>query len=155
MSKKITLTVPDALYNKINDWRSSFNMSRIFQEAVSEAIHRKEEFIKRMDEDSGLSEIIERLRSEKSSLKKSLFSRAEKEGHHWAARAHYEDLLAAVSATPEQVMSLPNLELTLNSSLEKLGQRSSNMEFEYFRSTVLSGWKKGVNDFWEMVKDKV
>ena len=78
MAKKITLTVPDALYQKINEWRSGFNMSRIFQDAVSEAIRRKEEFQQRISEDKGLSDIIQRLKQEKAGWERKIFLKAER-----------------------------------------------------------------------------
>jgi post-segregation antitoxin (ccd killing protein) len=157
MAKKITLTVPDALYQKINEWRSGFNMSRIFQDAVSEAIRKKEEFQKRISEDKGLADIIERLKQEKSGWEEKIFLKAEEAGQLWASRAHYEDLLAAVSASPDQILAIPNLEVQMQSTLEQLQQFPSQLAegFDAFRENVLSGWKKGVDDFWEVVRDKI
>ena len=157
MARKITLTVPDALYKKINEWRSAFNMSRIFQDAVSEAIRRKEDFHRRLEEESGLSEIVQRLRQEKSNWEKTLFYRAVTEGQHWAASAHYEDLLLAVSITPDQILTQPDLEKQLRLTWKNMANipLAESAEPEVFQKTVLAGWKKGVSDFWEMVQDKI
>ncbi len=157
MARKITLTVPDALYQKIDEWRSGFNMSRIFQDAVSEAICRKEEFQQRISEDKGLNDIIKRLKQEKSGWERKIFLKAEEAGQLWASRAHYEDLLTAVSASPDQILAIPHLEVQLQATLDQLQQFPSLMAggIDAFKKTVLTGWKKGVDDFWSVVRDKI
>lgn len=157
MARKITLTVPDPLYQKIDKWRSAFNLSRIFQEAVSEAIRRKEDFQKRLGEESGFNEVIQRLKREKYSWEEKLFRNAEKEGRRWAARAHYEDLLVAASVPMDEIVHLPALQTPISETLEQLSHlpAAAAGELENFRETVLRGWKQGVNEFWEMVRDKI
>ena len=41
MAQKITLSIPDMLHEKLTQWRSSFNFSKLFQEALTEAIQKK------------------------------------------------------------------------------------------------------------------
>ena len=47
MVKRITVSVPDELHEKMEKWRSNFNFSKVFQNAVSGAIQKKEDFEKR------------------------------------------------------------------------------------------------------------
>lgn len=47
-------------------WRNEFNFSRIFQDAVGEAIGDKDSIRKKVREDTSMQEIIERLRREKA-----------------------------------------------------------------------------------------
>ena len=157
MAKKITLTVPDGLYKKIDEWRSAFNMSRIFQDAVSEAIRRKEDVRRRVGEESGLGEIIQRLKQEKSHWEETLRHKGERGGQEWASRAHYEDLVLAVSVTPEQILRMPHMAQPLREALDQLEPFSALMsqKLENVRAAFAEGWKKGINDFWEMVRDKI
>jgi len=150
MAKKITLTVPESLYSQINLWRSSFNLSRIFQEAVTEAIHKKEDFQKRVSEDYNLNDVVRRLKKEKAGAVDKLLKHGEKEGRHWASRAHYEELVQAVSATKEQLSSLP-----IFARLSKEIPEPDSEVLPDQHKLFLEGWKKGVNEFWEMVKDKI
>ena len=65
MAQKITLSIPDLLHEKLKEWRASFNLSKMFQEVVTDAILKKEEFQKRFSKDYNMSEIIKRLKQEK------------------------------------------------------------------------------------------
>ena len=44
MTQKVTLSIPDMLHEKLNKWRESFNLSKMFQDALLDAIQKKEEF---------------------------------------------------------------------------------------------------------------
>ncbi len=68
MAKKITLTVNENLFKQIDAWRSSFNLSRLFQDAVSEAIRHKEEFQRMLSGNADIPRIVERLKLEKQGL---------------------------------------------------------------------------------------
>ena len=93
MAQKITLSVPDLLHEKLKEWRTSFNLSKMFQEAVTDAIRKKEEFQKRFSKDYNMSEIIKRLKQEKLIWEKQFYKLGKEEGLQWAKTAHYEDLL--------------------------------------------------------------
>ena len=34
MAKKVTISIPDMLHEKLENWRESFNLSKMFQDAV-------------------------------------------------------------------------------------------------------------------------
>jgi len=40
--KKVTLSVPDELYERMIEWKSSMNFSKVFQTAISGMIQKKE-----------------------------------------------------------------------------------------------------------------
>lgn len=46
MARKVTVSIPDLLYEKMERWRRSFNLSKMFQDAVAEAIQKKRTFRK-------------------------------------------------------------------------------------------------------------
>ena len=65
MAKKITISVPDELYEKMTEWKSSLNFSRVFQNAVSGMIQKKEELTSKIRNEIDLSSIVDRLKKEK------------------------------------------------------------------------------------------
>lgn len=162
MSKKITLSVPESLYQKISDWRSSFNLSQMFQDMVTEAIQKKEELQKRVSEDSNLTEIIKRLRNEKQEAISRIIEKGMSEGMRWAKIAHYDELSYAITWDPEkekdpfknkmlgtyfsEYFKTENISLFLEAS-GKAARQNVN--------SFLSGWKMGVAGFWNAVKDKI
>jgi predicted CopG family antitoxin len=48
MSPNVTLSFPDDLYEKIEKWKDSLNLSEVFRIAISKEIKRKEVFQKRL-----------------------------------------------------------------------------------------------------------
>ena len=101
MSKKITVSVPDDLHLKMNEWRESFNFSKIFQKAVSTMIQRKEEFQKRLRSNIDMAAIAERLRREKLESQTESSELGRKEGVKWARSAHYKELQYALEWLPQ------------------------------------------------------
>jgi len=97
MAKKITLSVPESLYQKIENWRASFNLSQMFQDVVTDAIQRKEELQRRIAEDANLVEIVKRLRKEKQEAVARIMDRGIHEGLQWARIAHYDELCYALA----------------------------------------------------------
>ncbi|MDC7241267.1 MAG: hypothetical protein PQJ50_13000 [Spirochaetales bacterium] len=150
MARKITLTVPDALYSKINLWRDAFNLSRIFQDAVTEAIRKKEEFQNRMTTDHSLTDIISRLKKEKEGMEKSLAETAEKAGEIWASRAHYEELILAVNSGGDTLFKLPQIQ----EELKKVIDQFSTLPDAAVK-LVQDSWLEGVREFWGKVRDRL
>jgi predicted lactoylglutathione lyase len=162
MAKKITLSVSESLYQKIADWRSSFNLSQMFQDMVTEAIQRKEEFQKRISEDASLSDIIRRLRMEKQEAVSKIIEKGMAEGMRWAKLAHYDELCYAISWKPEEDGN-PLENRLLGSYFSECFKRENFSAFVeasgkaagVYVDSFLSGWKMGVSGFWNMVKDKI
>lgn len=65
----------------------------MFQDAVTEAIQKKEELQKRIREDLDLSQIVERLRHEKMHSEGNYYDTGKIDGVQWGKAAHYEDLI--------------------------------------------------------------
>jgi len=162
MAKKITLSVPESLYQKISDWRSSFNLSQMFQDMVADAIQKKEELQKRLSEDTNLSEIIKRLRKEKQEAISRMIDKGISEGMRWAKIAHYDELSYAITWEPEEDQDpLQNKMLgtyfaeyfkteNLSAFIETSGKAA-----RHNINSFISGWKMGVSGFWNSVKDKI
>ena len=157
MAHKITLTVPDSIYRKIERWRSAFNLSRVFQDAIEEAIERKEEFQKRLAQDVSLADVVRRLRREKLNYEEKAFRRAEEEGRTWAAHAHYEDLVLVVEIPTEEVADNQALRTRAADTIDRLSTnyRRAFRSYEAFCATVCAGWHGGVCAFWSTVEDQL
>ncbi len=157
MAKKVTVSIPDMLHEKMETWRESFNLSKMFQDAVTEAIQRKEELQKRIREDLDLNQIVERLRQEKMQSEGNYYDSGKSDGVFWAKTAHYEDLMYALSwkdfdnATEDTVLGDY---FSLKKSKNTLMTVTSDGISEYFR-VYLEGWKNGVEQFWQEIHDKL
>ena len=161
MSKKITVSVPDDLHQKMTEWRESFNFSGIFQKAVSTMIQRKEEFQKRMRSNIDMAAIAERLRREKLESQTESSELGKREGVKWARSAHYKELQYALHWLPEEdprrneiLGDYFNDLFAANSELQRLATDGNGESGEFIRS-FLAGWKEGLEAFWIEVKDKI
>ncbi|MBU8850010.1 MAG: hypothetical protein KOO65_01715 [Desulfobacterales bacterium] len=157
MAQKITLSIPDLLHEKLKEWRTSFNLSKMFQEAVADAIHKKEEFQKRFSEDFDMPEIIKRLKHEKLIWEKKYYKLGKHEGLQWAKTVHYEDLLYVLEFDAAyQLLSDPKMtqyfkRIYESTDLVKYSNNSSVNHEQMF----IEGWFKGVLEFWNQVKEKI
>jgi len=157
MAKKVTISVPDMLHEQLEKWRESFNLSKMFQDAVSEAIQRKEEFQKRIREDLDLGQIIERLRREKMQSQGNYFETGKKDGILWAKTAHYDDLQYALHWTDlengaKDLILGPYFTETL--AANRFLDRNTYSSSEYLLN-YLKGWKQGIDHFWTEIRDKL
>ena len=157
MAKKVTISIPDMLHEQLEKWRESFNLSKMFQDAVSEAIQRKEDFQKRIREDLDLGQIIERLRREKMQSEGNYLETGKNDGILWAKTAHYDHLMYALhwhdlqNAGKNEILGQYFTEIfQLHHSLE----RNTYCQPEHLLN-YLKGWKQGVEYFWEEIKEKL
>ena len=157
MTQKVTLSIPDMLHEKLNKWRKSFNLSKMFQDALLEAIQKKEEFQKRIIQDFDMSEIIARLKLEKFESERNYLEMGLHKGLEWAKRAHYEDLVYAVGFEDSHNIikdskfnyyfnEIFNSDHLINFSQENLNQ---------YAKKFLDGWCKGVSDFYNEIVEKL
>ncbi|NOX32554.1 MAG: hypothetical protein GXP56_02285 [Deltaproteobacteria bacterium] len=157
MAQKITLSIPDLLHEKLKEWRTSFNFSKMFQEALTEAIQKKEEFQKRFSEEFDMPEIINRLKREKLLWEKQYYKKGKVEGLRWAKTAHYKDLLYVVQFDGTyQIISDPKMneyfeQIYLSTDLIKYSNASAVDHEQMF----IDGWFKGVLEFWNQVREKI
>lgn len=157
MAKKVTISIPDMLHEQLEKWRESFNLSKMFQDAVSEAIQRKEEFQKRIREDLDLGQIIERLRREKMQSQGNYFETGKNDGILWAKTAHYDDLQYALQWT-----DLENgaKDLVLGHYFTEIIAANRFLDCNTYSSSeyllnYLKGWKQGIGQFWTEIREKL
>ena len=157
MAQKITLSIPDLLHEKLKEWRTSFNFSKMFQDAVTEAIQKKEAFQKRFSEDFDMPEIIKRLKHEKLIWEKKYYKLGKSEGLRWAKTAHYEDLLYVLQFDGTyRLISDPKM----NQYFEQIYHSTDFVKYSSSNSVdheqmFIDGWFKGVLGFWDQVEEKL
>ena len=162
MARKITISVPDDLYEKMKDWKSSLNFSRVFQTAVAGMIQRKEALTSRIRNEIDFSSIVARLRKEKIDFEFNITEWGRKDGLEWCKTAHYRELQYALTWTPPQN---PDRDAELGNyfsdrfeeykrQLMSTGQKAQDM-LNVFSERYVKGWKEGVELFWSEVKDKL
>ncbi|OHD81269.1 MAG: hypothetical protein A3J97_00700 [Spirochaetes bacterium RIFOXYC1_FULL_54_7] len=163
MAKKITLTVNENLFSKIDQWRSSFNLSKLFQDAVSEAIKAKEEFHRMLSGKEDIPGIVERLKAEKRGWLETARRDGESDGGTWAGKAHYSELISvlalidskrasdgdgeAISAAEDQCVEVWERKRKVAAALSP--------ELEDAIRGYREGWRAGVAGLWEIVKDQL
>lgn len=164
---KVTLSVPDALFEKMEKWKQDFNFSGVFQEAIQKAIEQKEGFKQRIQEDTDLETTIQRLKSERKSLQEECYNEGKENGLRWAKAAHYKELRYVGEADSEKIpdiVSNPTGDSVLGDYFTDIIKENDNFGIEqdglvlYPNETFaswLDGWTDAVNSFWEEVKDKV
>lgn len=157
MAKKVTVSIPDMLYEKMEQWRASFNLSKMLQEAVAEAIQKKEDFQRRLREDLDLGQIIERLRQEKRQSEGDYHESGRQDGLNWAKTAHYDDLIYAINwQVPEAAEQDPVLgSYFAEKKLDRQPRPSDGQGSASFFRLYLAGWQSGVGQFWEEVREKI
>ena len=157
MAQKITLSIPDLLHEKLKEWRASFNFSKMFQDTLTEAIQKKEEFQKRFSEDFDMPEIIKRLKHEKSIWEKKYYKLGKKEGLRWAKTIHYEDLLYVLQFNDTyKLISDPKMNKYFEQIYETTDLATySNSNAVDHEQMFIDGWFIGVLEFWNQVKEKI
>jgi hypothetical protein len=157
MAQKITLSIPDMLHEKVKEWRSSFNFSKMFQEALTDAIQKKEELQKRFSEEFDMPDIVQRLRQEKAVWENNYYKAGKKQGIRWARSARYEDLLYVLHYEDTyELIGHPEYKAYFQEIYDAndLGKYSSEGGVEHERK-FMDGWFDGVNSFWSEVKEHI
>ena len=162
MAKKVTISVPDELYEKMIEWKSSLNFSRVFQNAVSGVIEKKEALTSRIRNEIDFSSVITRLKKEKIDYEFNITECGKKDGLEWCKTAHYDELQYALAWTP---YANPFRDEELGDYFSDMfkkykkriaaGGRKAQDWFNVFSEKYVKGWKEGVELFWSEVKDQL
>ena len=97
-TNRYTVTVPEDLLEKIEQYKDKLNLSEIFREAVKAEIERREAFVGRL---SGILEdeedLVTRLQREKAEEEQTLYQQGREDAIAFANAAPYRDLIYAVN----------------------------------------------------------
>ena len=157
MTQKITLSIPDMLHEKLTEWRSSFNFSKMFQEALTDAIQKKEELQRRFSDEFDMQDVITRLREEKLAWENNSYQIGKNNGLKWARSAHYTDLLYVVNCENtyeliEHALYKPYFQKLYET--HTLGKYSPQGGVDH-EQKFIDGWFDGVKSFWNEVRKKI
>jgi hypothetical protein len=159
MTKKVTLSVPDELHEKMDKWRASINFSKVFQKTINSIISKKEDFDKRLAEDADFFNILTRLKKEKEDLEEKYKQIGKKLGLEWSKAAHYSDLIYALKLNTK---TDPTKDERLGTYFKEIISKDPYLKTKKIIdeknndiSRLISGWKESVNEFWQNIKDKV
>ncbi|MFN2355042.1 MAG: hypothetical protein ABR512_11030 [Desulfopila sp.] len=161
MAKKVTVSMPDMLYQKMERWRRSFNLSKMLQEAVADAIQKKEDFQKRIQEDLDVGEVVERLRREKAQSEGNFYDTGRRDAVLWVKSASYDDIMYALSwddidnVLNDTILGPYFSEKLKSSTLMGIENTAQGDVFSQHGRIYIKGWKKGLFDFWEEIRDKL
>ena len=167
MAQKITLSIPDMLHEKLSEWRSSFNFSKLFQEALTEAIEKKENFQKRFSQEMDMSHVIQRLKEEKLNWGRKYFDLGKKEAMGWVKTARYETLLYVTAFEKYyDILFDPKMNTYFKQIYETAGLNpysalpagetgAGKQVLLDHDKQFIEGWFNGVLEFWNQVKDKL
>ena len=161
MAKRVTISVPDELHEKMNQWRASFNFSRIFQRAVSTMIQKRESFQEQVRTSLDLPAIVARLRKEKLEAESDFSETGRREGLAWSRTAHYQEIQYALAWEPGED---PTRDATLGDYFQevfrtrpvlKAAGLKDSAGVEALTRAFVRGWQDGVRHFWNEVKDRI
>jgi predicted transcriptional regulator len=138
--ERITITVPDGLYERLQAVKVKLNVSRVCQNAIEQAVIIEE--IKTKDVPIK-DKVIERLRLEKQVASKEWHETGFTEGIEDAQELSYEDFQA----------------LEKGEISEEVREWVKDKHFQYLENPdediYFKGWAEGVLHFWNEIKDQL
>jgi len=161
MAPKVTISVPDDLHEKMQEWKDAFNYSGIFQEAVKKAIARKESFQKKIrEENPTMEQVVERLRMEKEESEESWFQNGKDEGLIFAKLSHYDAIKLVVDASDLDDIEKQLREYDETYWDEKYRELRQELDTDYLEGELRyyewqRGFIQGVTEFWDEVKELI
>jgi len=165
MAKKITISVPNDLWDRMNKWRGSFNFSKTFQAAIEKRISEREKFLEERTGGIDMNAIVERLRDEKIEVEGDWLEGGKKDGFDWASEAHYSAVQKAIDMEIDDLGFPEDPDLREHfQNLFALDEMESCVEWNNaYRTNVpnefgdlyIEGWQNGVKEFWNQIKSKI
>lgn len=157
MSERMTLTVPDELYARIQVVKGKINMSAVFQKAMEQAVTLEEIKMKAL---SSKEKAIERLRVERQKSEQEWLDCGKADGLKDAENLSYEDfeqIWALYESKHELEMHGLWIELHQfpEDFHELLEERMKQYSPKPIKERYLAGWIDGVTDFWDEIKDEI
>ena len=158
--KRISVSINDDLYKRLQEAKEEFNVSLecrraienklSFQGRIQEERERHQEVVERHHED--LEDIMKRLRKEKE-LHYKLYHKEQgcANGYKDAHRMKYEELAELTGDEPYQSQAWASWCGDYSKELRELIDGDSKFNPDIY----LEGWLEGVQKFWEEIKDKL
>ena len=159
MSQKVTLSIPDRLHEKLIRWRSSFNFSKLFQDALVDAIEKKETLQKRFVFEMDMPQIVQRLKKEKSSCgAKNVLILVKQQPQAGVKTARYETLVYVTAFERYyDIIFDPEMSCYFKQLYQSAGLAPYPFTTDLLHQDrqLIDGWYNGLFEFWNQVKDKI
>ena len=154
MSQQVTITIPDALAERLKAVKQRFNVSGVCQDAIEREVTKQEFYMK---EPKDMEQIMKRLRAEKQAFVKQMRDMGREHGLEAATNMDYADLLAVgeVAESQGDITSAALWGNWLEDSVKETESEAHENGEAFDREPYLEGWIEGVMEFWQKVKDKL
>ena len=156
MSQKITISVSDELYDRLDKVKNCFNVSRLCQGAIEHEATRYE-LLEACREEENMDKVIERLRLEKEETKQEYHDMGYQEALKEDAKdMHYTELTVVANLIPSQyALDIKNLPDAIVDWMADRFDEYREDDKAFDQETYLQGWCEGVAAFFEQVRDKL
>lgn len=162
MTKKVTISVPDELHERMEKVRDSVNFSKVCQMALADKVSQVEHVEKILKGDADkMEQAIERLRREKQELESYWTKQGEKDGLFWAKDASYGELKHVVRFKEEsEYQHDPALidrsdEIFVDWLEAYIETQAEDLNDEDVWESWNLGFQDGVQAFWDKVKKEL
>jgi hypothetical protein len=141
---RLTVSVPQDLYDRLDQWRDRLNISKVCQEALAREVRRLEEV---PADARALGDLVERLSQEKADGERHWFNQGVSDGMTWAQGASYVDLR---SAAEKGQVATPEVASAIRRALARYADQAG-----FDRSGYTSGWAFAASEVWRRVETKL
>jgi len=145
MSKNITISVSDDLYERIQAVKESITVSGTCQQALENEVSMQE-LLKKGKKMS----TIEKLRKQKETYDQQYFAQGKKEGIKDAEGLDYEELLEVVNCGN----GIYKTDVYYNVLKDELEEKSKD-DSAFNEEKYIEGWIEGVTEFYDSIKDQL
>jgi len=145
MTKIISVSLPDELYERVQVVKESINVSGICQEALEKEIEIQE-LLKKGTKMS----TIEKLRKQKEEHDEVYFDEGKSDGIKDAEDMDYEELLEVVKCGN----GIYKTDVYYNRLKDGIEEKS-NDDSAFNESMYIDGWIEGVTEFYDEIKDEL
>lgn len=151
VAERITITIPDNLYERLQDVKENLNVSGVCQRAIEQAVQIEE--LKLRTDIPSKEKVILRLRMEKQEAGAKWKQIGFTDGVEDAQKLSYADLkffgCIDDNGRPLELDDISDGWI----SQERLSQHDDGFYFEW--KAYKEGWVEGVIHFWEEIKNNI
>jgi post-segregation antitoxin (ccd killing protein) len=175
MVKRINVSVPDDLFEKIQIYKDEINLSGIFQKAISEKIESKEKYqkLRAKKERQKDEKIMARLKKQRDELETFSYESGKEHGYELATTLSYRDLQYITKLKINKHTNVRELDCGFDDYFDenifkaRKGDKIFNSNLVYDIDDIndstlskpflqwLKGWQEGIIDFWKEVEKKL
>ena len=149
-AKKITISIPMDLYERLQEVKNKFNISGLCQNTIQHEIYRQELMEGRIKGATEMDNIVERLKLEKDKYVERYIDQGCVDGYNDAKKLSYEEIMEIVNGFESINKTEVYLRL-LKDQIKDLKENDDSID----ENKYLEGWVEGVEDFWEEIKDRI